>query len=359
MIRQLVLFVLISGASAWPLALSAQSSDQTPSRAVMQAVEAAFPRDLRYVGAPPSGEGAPLNPYDTCAAVFSQSADGTPDLIAAAYSGHGVEVAMLAYQPGAAQIVDSARDDWPHHTNKIHQFDFGGGPCDASIDNLADPTQPDSLLAKTVEISFDGEDWFFLWNGKKLRNITALLPGGIPDLNILPDPNTPSDSYMHNSRIVDVDHRGAMQIVGNGNYKDFDKFPKDDGIAATGAELFFRYNGTSYEWAKTLLLLDECKPPPANWNGTMEGPWHGTIDEIDMHESPAPSYKLSIVNGDRDGSNRVTSAKVEINGVSIVSLTEINRDVETLTRTIQLKKQNRIKVTVDGPAKSHLNVIVE
>jgi hypothetical protein len=55
----------------------------------------------------------------------------------------------------------------------------------------------------------------------------------------------------------------------------------------------------------------------------------------------------------------VTSAKVELNGATIILPTEINQTVETLTRTIQLQKQNKIKVTVDGPAKSHFYVMIE
>lgn len=80
---------------------------------------------------------------------------------------------------------------------------------------------------------------------------------------------------------------------------------------------------------------------------------------IGMHQTPAPSYQLTIVNGDRDGSNRVTSAKVEVNGVTVIQSTEINQNVEMLTRTIQLQKESEINVTVDGPAKSHLYVVVE
>jgi hypothetical protein len=347
MTRLFTVFTLVSVAVAWPITLRAQDSDQQPSAAVMQAVDAAFPQELRYVGAPPSGLGASVNAYNTCATVFNQNADGTPDLIAAAYSGHGVEIAMLAYQSGAAQIIDTVKENWPLNTAGIHEFFFVGGQCDASITNLADPGQPESQLARTVEITFGGQDWFFLWDGKQLRNITALRPGS----------GDPPDSNMYTTYAVDVDHRGVMQIVGNNG--DLDKFPKDDGIASTGTELFFRYNGATYELAKTLLLLDECGPQPASWKQTVNGPWNGNIDEIDMHQTPAPSYQLTIVNGDRDGSNRVTSAKVEINGVATVEPTEVNQNVETLTRTIQLQKTNKIKVTVDGPAKSHLYVMVE
>ena len=78
-----------------------------------------------------------------------------------------------------------------------------------------------------------------------------------------------------------------------------------------------------------------------------------------MHKAPAPSYHLTIVNGDRDGSNRVSSAKVEVDGVTVIQSTEVNQNVENLARTVQLQKESKIKVTVDGPAKSHLYVMVE
>jgi uncharacterized glyoxalase superfamily protein PhnB len=92
----------------------------------------------------------------------------------------------------------------------------------------------------------------------------------------------------------------------------------------------------------------------------MNGSWaNANIHRISMHKTPAPNYQLRIVNGDRDGSNRVTSANIEINGVTIVLANDINQSMETLTRTIQLQKENKIKVTVDGAAKSHIYVMVE
>jgi hypothetical protein len=165
---------------------------------------------------------------------------------------------------------------------------------------------------------------------------------------------------MHTTNIVDIDHSGAMQIVGNNG--DWDKFPKDDGISSTGTDILFRYNGTTYALAKAFLYLEEYEPNLPKSHDDLAiykidaPPW---THAINMHRTPASSYHLKIVNGDRDGGNRVSSAKVEINGVTIVLPTEVNDGVETLTRTIQLQKENVIKVTVDGPEKSHLCVTVE
>jgi hypothetical protein len=128
----------------------------------MQAVKAAFPKELRYPKDQESG-----NDYSTCAAVFSKNADGTPNLIATAYSGGLVELAMVAYTSGVAKIISAIPDE---------QFGLEGGACGLGIVNLADPGQPDSSLAKTISVSFhDGRPWFFTWDGKKLQNITALI----------------------------------------------------------------------------------------------------------------------------------------------------------------------------------------
>ena len=343
MTRKLGLITITSFILAVPATLLARNSDKTLSPAVMQAVEAAFPKDLKSTEASSSDEGSPGDP-NVFAVVFSQKADGVPDLVIASYSGKGVEVAMLAYEHGAARIIDAVTD---------REFFFGGDYCNISIINLADPAHPSSLLEKTVRIAYGGrseQDWYFVWNGTKLVNITAL-----DNESGLDAPN----SAMPDSYVVDIDHSGSLQIVGRNG--DGDTFAKEeDGISASPTLTLFRYNGTTYAPAKTMLALREFTPQPSNWSESMNGSWNdATLDDIDMHHTPAPSYQLTIVNGDRDGNNRVTSAKVEINGVTIISPTEIDKGVETLTRTIQLQKENAIKVTVDGPAKSHLYVVVE
>lgn len=347
MTRQFKPLALVGFTLAALTLLSAQISEQTPSPEVMRAAAAAFPRDLRYKDKTQTGLSSQSSPYDHCAVVFSQKADGAPDLIAAAYSGDGAEVAMLSYAPGAAKIISAI-------TNQ--QFWLTDGECRLQIVNLVDPEHPDSPLADTLDVSFnEGPDWFFIWEGKKLQNITAFEA----DKYSWKGKEVPN-SAMYQARVVDVDRKGAMQIVGdNGG---FDKFPQEDGIASTGTDILFRYNGKSYAPAQTFQYFEEYGPNlPKSHDDlaaykTDAAPW---TQAINMHPIPAPSYQLEVVNGDRDGGNRVTSAKVELNGVTIVSSNEVNQGVDTLTRTTQLQKENLIKVTVDGPVKSHIYVAVE
>jgi len=316
-----------------PIVLTAQDSDQPLSPAAMQAVLASFPKEFLSHGEPPTADqNDPEDHSRTCAAVFSRKDDGSPDLIAAIYDGDRAEVAMLAYKQGAARMIDAVDD---------RQFNLGGEFCAIRIINLADPADSSSLLAKTVVASFDTNlsesDYYFVWNGKKLRNIAALNNGSRDE--------------------VDFDHSGPMQIEGfNG---DGDRFPQDDGIMAGPTYTLFRYNGTTYAPAKILLSDCEANPQPANWEERSSGRWMNIGCGVEMHKTPALAYQLIIVNGDRDGSNRVTSAKVEIDGVTVVSPTEVNHGVESLTRTIRLRKKNQITTVVDGPPKSHVHVVVE
>jgi hypothetical protein len=340
MTQKLSLFSFILFVLTGSILLSAQNSDHTPDTAVMQAVEAAFPKGLWHKQMPASDEDSQSRMKATCATVFSRKSDGTPELVLAGYNGDDAEVAMLAYESGKASIIEAVTD---------RDFFFGGEYCGVSIINLANPEHPSSLLAKTVAVSYNGQDWYFVWDGKKLRNITAL--------DHDPGLDTPN-SAMPDSYVVDIDHSGTMQIIGNN--EDADKFPQKDGISSSGTLTLFRYNDSSYAAAKTLLFLANYEPQPPNWSDSMNGSWtNANIQNVDMHQTPASSYHLRIVNGDRDGQNRVTGARVEINGVTVVMPYEVDQHVETLERTIQLQKQNKIKVTVDGSEKSHLYVIVE
>jgi hypothetical protein len=333
MTRKFSVPVLISWVLMMPAGLMAQGSDQTLSPAAMQAVLANFPKEFLSRGEPPTAaQDDPEDHSRTCATVFSRKDDGSPDLIAAIYDGDRTEVAMLAYEKGAARMIDAVDD---------RQFNLGGEFCSIQIINLADPADSSSPLAKTVVASFDTNlsesDYYFVWNGEKLVNVAALNNGS--------------------HAVVDIDHRGPMQIEGfNG---DGDRFPQDDGIMANPTYTLFRYNGTTYAPAEVLLSDCEVDSRPVNWNEASSGRWTSIGCGVEMHKTPALAYQLIIVNGDRDGSNRVTSAKVEINGVTVVSPTEVNQGMESLTRTIRLRKENQITTVVDGPPKSHLHLVIE
>jgi hypothetical protein len=308
--------------------LFAQASGQSLDPAVSEAVKHAFPKALTYVN-PPSGPGTSAQPYHSCAAVLSRQSDGTPNLVAAGYSGKGAAVAILSYSAGTASILDSVSGK---------QFWLQGGSCDASILNMSDPSNASSPLASVIEISFDeGADWFFLWNGSKLVSITA------PYYEF--GPNRPPTTAMYETNIVDLDHTGFLQIAGTNG--DFEKVPRADGIASIGSWTLFRFNGTSFAPAKKFKFFD-------HYQGTDQR----TMD-VSFHQAPTSTYQLTIVNGARDGSQRLTGMTVTINGVTIISPSELNQSVETITRTITLAQQNAIVIKFQGASDAYAYAFVQ
>jgi hypothetical protein len=331
-----------------PVVLTAQDPDRTLSPAAMHAVLANFPKDFLSDGKPATADQSDPDDHSrTCPVVFSRKKDGSRDLIAVTYNGDRTEVAMLAYEHGAARVLDAVTS---------HEYFLGGEFCEINVVNLADPARPSSPLAKTVVASFStnysgNHDFYFVWNGAKLKMISPIIHQFGPD--------GVADSDTSGSYAVDLDHSGTMQIIGADDGGD--RFPQDDGISSTGTSTLFRYNGATYEPAKNFLYVWEYEPnlpktpdQKADYKSGV-GPWMGYIA---MHHAPAPSYQLKIINGDRDGSNRVTSAKIEIDGVTVVLPHEINQ-VETLARIIQLQKESTLKVTVDGPPNSHIHVTID
>ena len=336
------LFVLCGSILMGPVLLLSQTKDRSVDGAVLQAVEASFPKLKPTENSSPDevSGGDPA----VCAVVFSRNSDGSPARVVAGYHGNSAEIARLAYEHGAARILDAVTD---------REFSLDGEFCSLSIVNLADPAHPASPLEKTVRVAYGGRDeldWYFVWDGTKLRNITALEHEPGFDL-----PN----SAMPESEAVDIDHEGAMQIVSlNG---DGDKFPReDDGLSASPTRTLFRYNGTGYAPVRTLLSFREFTPQPPHWSESMNGSWNDLQrDEIEMHQTPASDYLLTIVNGDRNSRNRVSSAVVQINGMTVVTSAEMQAGPEKLTRTIHLQKKNEIKVVVKGQSGSHLYLMVE
>ena len=283
-----------------------------------QAIAAAFPKELFYRPDELEPGVDPTTLYTGCATVIQGGESGAPGLAAVSFNGGDTEIAALAYSRGSVSTV---------YVVPPKSFDFTGGDCVATTVNLADPAQSDSPLSHAVEISFQGADWFFIWNGQKLIDITA----PEPDSNLGNGPYTD----MADSDIVDIDRTGPMQIVGRNG--DWDRISRSDGIASTGTLTLFRYNGKAYApAAKYRFFQDDCGTAGDNEN------------RLSMHRTPAPTYLLTVYNGARDGTHRATGATVQVNGKTVLGPGQINASVATVSQIVQLNHNNMIDVTTQG-----------
>lgn len=306
----------------FPLA-ARQGRDRVPAQ-VMRAIRAAVPAGI-------TSSGFRLH---VCATVYSRRPDGTPDLLAAGYSAGGTAIAMLSYREGTATVLNSILDRGP----KAPLF-LVGGSCNASVVNLADPFRPHSALARTIKISFGGAEWFLLWKDHRLVNITAL------------DNHHPPSTAIFNSEVVDADHHGSLQIVSDHHDGDRWRIPGTD--FKTDTYTFFRFAGTRYRAARDLVgwwSLDH-----------QEGGSKPKIllAHISLHGLPAHSYQLTVINGTRNKSDRVSGARIILNGTEIVSRAKFTSATSSLTRKVTLGKMNAIQFTTWGAPGSVLYVMVE
>ena len=325
----LVLITALAG--VFPAAVTAQQSTVDE---VDQAVKDAYPAEMRPLPPPP---GAPAFQQRSCSAVYNRAGDGAPKLIAAAYTnGVSGRVVMLSYSKGpAGKGVANALAEITDR-----DLYFLGERCEVSIVDLADPASSSSPLKNTIKVSFEGADWFFLWNGTQLVSIGAVQQEFGAD--------QPPYTALSQTQIVDVERSGARQIVSvNG---DSDQLPRDDGIAATATRTLFRFNGTRYAATRTFHFwasFDAQPGAPSTWKQSI------------VLRSPAASYKLIVVNGSRKGTDRVSSARVVLNGQDVIAGSEVNLATDTLSKTVTLAAQNTIQMTVSGKAGSTVYVMVE
>src|SRR3989442_7342960 len=75
--------------------------------------------------------------------------------------------------------------------------------------------------------------------------------------------------------------------------------------------------------------------------------------------APAARFKIIVVNGHPDGSGRVSSAAIRINGKEILGPNDFSQQVGHLERSIALSRQNEIRISLSSKPGSVLTVSVE
>ena len=73
----------------------------------------------------------------------------------------------------------------------------------------------------------------------------------------------------------------------------------------------------------------------------------------------AGACQLVVVNGNPDGSARVSSASVFLNGVELVGVRNLNQRVERLAFPVTLLESNEVRVELGSAPGSFLTVTVE
>lgn len=82
------------------------------------------------------------------------------------------------------------------------------------------------------------------------------------------------------------------------------------------------------------------------------------VEQFSLPEGTTSPFTLHIQNGSLDGTNRVDSAVVKVNGVSVLTQSDLNENVASVERTITLGEQNQLDVSLASDPGSYLIIYV-
>src|SRR5262245_29699231 len=77
-------------------------------------------------------------------------------------------------------------------------------------------------------------------------------------------------------------------------------------------------------------------------------------DAVPVPSSVVAPFCLHIQNGEADGSHRVSSAWIKVNGVQVAGPSDFGRNVAALDRVIRLKARNTLNVKLAGAPGAYL-----
>src|SRR6185369_13603964 len=83
------------------------------------------------------------------------------------------------------------------------------------------------------------------------------------------------------------------------------------------------------------------------------------VEQFSLPPGTTSPYTIHIQNGSLDGTNRVSSATVKLNGVDVLlTQNELNQNVPSLDRTVTLNAQNQLNVSLTSDPGSYLIIYI-
>lgn len=248
--------------------------------------------------------------------VLETQPDGRPRALLAAYT-NGVS--------GAIRLILLQGDDSYQVVQEPSGLDLGGPYVSAELLDVDGDSRMDAVVhfssfrAQTTE-------WIFRWNGSSVENLTPLLPEDLGS----------KSSQLVLSKFVDLDLDGKLEIISEENYPP----QTDENGYALGGSVVFKLGATGYVVDRPLL----------SWGNFVRrsGPPRTDATEFLLLADSSGPYTLKLTNGAFGGSKRVSSARIVLNGTEILAPNQFSQQIEFLTVSVNLQKENRMEVTLAG-----------
>ncbi len=240
---------------------------------------------------------------DFCFVVFDTLPSGEPKTI------------MAAYAEGDIRVIQEQGDGSYGVIFEPTGFLFGGLTCDVELVDL------DLDARMEVKFSFTGmriftADWYFRWDGLQLINLTPTRG------------TTRQRTDLSTTDPLDLDHDGIKEIISIG---DSSLLADETGAVPNAPKEVYKSLGGPYTFERTLSYYGVFQRTTGSPNDFQEG--------LAFASEPTGGFVLKVINGDHDGSKRVASARIVVNGVEVLSPLHFSQQVEFLTIPVSLVLQ--------------------
>ncbi|MFQ5777636.1 MAG: hypothetical protein ACE5IP_06475 [Terriglobia bacterium] len=317
---------LLAVALIWALASYQTNTTYAQSVDPSQIADQFYPQGLAQEATERENLGGTAFSRDFCFAVFDTLPSGDPQTIIAAYT-DGI---------GGAILVISAQGDGSYGVVfEPTEFIFGGFNCKVKLVDLDSDGRNEIRVAFSDYRTFTA-DWYFRWDGLQL-------------LNLGPTQGDPSVfTVLNTSDPLDLDHDGILEIISIG---DSSLLADETGTVPNAPKEVYKSLGGPYTFERTLAYYGFFRRETGAPQMFQEA--------LAFPAEPTGNFVLKVINGKHDGTNRVSSARILLNGVEILSPTHFSQQVEFLSIPVTLVRNNSIEVTLAGKPLGTIIVTIE
>lgn len=209
---------------------------------------------------------------------------------------------------------------------------MGGVEGEVELLDLDHDGRPEIVVTISRSRGLPGA-WIFKWTGEALRLIGPIHRGG-----------DAYDSDLADTTFLDLDGDGTLAVVDHhvggrpcddcDNHEQFRLFRLQNGDLKLSGRLdgflqFTRSTGAPRAQTETFTVVD-----------------------------PTAARQLTVVNGERDGSARVSSAQIVLNGQPVVGPSNFNQKVGVIHLPVALRENNTLTVTLDSKPGGTVTVLL-
>jgi hypothetical protein len=297
------------------MAIPARSDAQT----VQSIVDQFYPERLHPAG---------TEERRSCYQVLRTTPAGDPDVIVAGYTDLSDAMVRLLTRNGSLGYLLSYES--PTSISMV------GITCSLATPDVDGNGQPDVVVA--LSFGKGAENWIFRWTGTTLENVTPTFVE-----------NSLERSQLLDAALFDLDHDGKQEVVSAGHNEDEESL----GFVRRTPYAMYRLGPSKYAFDKYVVEV--------YWSSITSGARQLQQDITLISDSQRP-FTMRIANGTAAGQKRLTSGSISIDGVEVVTASQLNDQVEFLTRTIEgfaTSTGGTISGTFNGPVDAEITITIE